>query len=535
MSATPQIQERGRQLVESLAGVVLQARDLPALGAAMEGERSRLGMQCEAEYLAHLEGDEAPEDRASLVDLVVNNETYFFREPQHFAILRELLLGRGEADDWPDGQRFRVLCAGCATGEEAYSLAIELMELEGQLPGLEFEVLGVDISRRAVEVARRGVYGPNSFRRVDDEARVEAWFELQGDATCEVSERVKDRVAFHCLNLKDGEALRAAAGTADAIFFRNVLIYLSDAARLEVCQTLGAILRRPGYLFLGVSENPPAEVGGLHRQLADGVSYWTMERLTAPGGADAAALSRPVKDTVAPDSNDTTSPSRRSGSGGAGRRRNRAARSPSHPIGSAGQQSRPMGQDSQLSPDGLSPGSLSPDLLSSGDPCMEAVVHAREDRAPEAMAVLRGVIATSPDHPEACRLMAELYLDRAEFDEALRLGEAATSRDETLAWPYVLRGRAAHNTGDGAAAADELRKAIYYRPDWWPAHFYLAEFYRSQGQTQLARRAYANALRNLESGADESGRDCGAEIIGCAKADVAATCRANLERSEVSP
>ena len=510
MSATSQIQERGRQLVEEMAGVALQGRDLPALTAAVEEETSRLGLGDASRYLAHLEADGAAEERAALVDRVVNNETYFFREPLHFQALTDLLVGGDDGAALPVDHRLRVLSAGCATGEEAYSLAAVLLELRPRRPDLEFEVLGVDVSRRALDVARGGVYGPHSFRRAAGETRLASHLEPLGDGAFAVAESLRSHVSFHRLNLMESGAVRAALGAVDIIFFRNVLIYLAEAARREVCDTLTALLRRPGLLFLGTSESLPAGPGELRRQVCGGIPYWTRD----PSGERAPSPDQPPAERrVAVTAPGVAAPAMAAAPGAISERGARVATGAPSPASAAKGRALevaaagPVGDDAER--------------------CMEAVTHARDDRADEALTILRAIVATTPEHPEACRLMAELHLDRTEFAEARRLSERATDRDETLAWPYVLRGRVEYNAGDGAAATEELRKAIYYRPDWWPAHFYLAEAYRARGERALARRAYANALRNLERVAGDE-RLCEAEIIGCTRDDVAATCRANL-------
>ena len=501
MPALDQVQERGRRLVEELAGLVLEERDLPALDAAVTREMSRLGLSRPADYFAHLEEDGTWEDRASLVDLVVNNETYFFREPQHFIALRRLILDRDGDDGRTAGSRIRVLSAGCSTGEEAYSLAIELLQLQARLPALNFEVLGADISRRALDVARLGVFGPNSFRRLPDALCLDGWLEPAGDGTRVVSEQVRGAVTFHCLNLKEAEAVRATLGPVDVIFFRNVLIYLNAATRLEVCRTLVSTLRRSGCLFIGTPETLPPDVGGLGRQHRDGVVYWTK----GPTEAGPAATVEPV-----------TRDGRRVAPDGGGSRRQARARggSPSDFEVVPAQQTETAGRGAAL-----------------GDLCEEALEHAREDRAQEALDLLRRIVDAEPDHPQACRLMAELCLDRAEFEQAVQLSDRVTGGDETLAWPYVVRGRVAHTRGDAAAATGELRKAIYHQPAWWPAHFFLAEVHRGQGDMPLARRAYENALHNLERGTDP-GQDCGVDFIGYSREDIAVTCRMNLQDSQ---
>ena len=502
MTATFQVQEGGRRLVEGLAGMALEARDLPELEGAVGREMARLGIALPAAYFAHLESGGGGEDRTRLLDLVVNNETYFFRERQHFVTLRELLRGGDSGRDRAAGQRIRVLSAGCSTGEEAYSLAIDLLALREQVPELDFEVLGVDISRRALQVAREGVYGPNSFRRLPDDLDLEARLEPAGDGTYAVPETVRHHVAFHHLNLAEAGSVAERLGRMDVVFFRNVLIYLGGAARLEACRNLAAALRRPGYLFMGAAEILPAQIGGLRRRRGDGVYFWEKEDEVAHG---------PSTDGRQPKTTTRAAPARRPGTAGTAPAATPALRGPDP---------EPP-QDVATQEDAARQKDVEP-LYE------EALAHARQDRPQEALELLRRVVAVASDHLPAQRMMAELHLDRAELEAAVQLSDRATARDVTLAWPYVLRGRVAHSQGVGAEAVAQLRTAIYHQPDCWPAHFFLAEAYRIRGETPLARRSYANALRNLEKGMDP-GQDCGVDLMGFSREDIATTCRLNLQ------
>jgi len=148
-------------------------------------------------------------------------ETYFFREPAHFEVIRhevipDVLRRRGP------GHKLRVWSAGCASGEEAYSLAIAVEEA-----GLadRAHILGTDISRAALAAAREASYGTWSLRGVDD-GLVRRYFRRAQDRRL-LDERISKRVAFEFLNLALDAYPSVAAGVwgMDLILCRNVLIY----------------------------------------------------------------------------------------------------------------------------------------------------------------------------------------------------------------------------------------------------------------------------------------------------------------------
>ena len=489
MGVTPEELERGQRLVEDLAGVLLEPHDLPAFVRAVAEGMSRAGKGRPEEYFEYLESPEGRKEQERLLEEVVNNETYFFREPQHFEVLSRLLPGTCGAGGESRRGRMRVLSAGCSTGEEPYSLAMELLELAWRLPGLDFEIAGVDISPRALDLARKGIFGPNSFRNPLARARREAWFEPAGDRRHQLSDRVAGKVEFHCLNLNAEHSLRGALGVMDVIFFRNVLIYLSPAARIQVCRNLVAALRDSGYLFIGTSEVLPPGIEGVVSQQVDGVFFW---KKGMPEG----------RGSLEPEVSEASQP-----------------------------RARPFPAEV---PHGLQRrGDALPDQPHSGSGrdevevwYAEALKKVREDRAEEALEVLRRIFEEVPDHLQACRLMAELFLDRAEFEAALRVTDRVIEMNETLAWPYVLRGRISYGEGDAAAAQSELKKAIYYQPGYWPAHFYLAEVYKGMDERSLAIRAYRNALRNLEK--EDPDKESGIHCIGYSRTDISLTCQMNI-------
>ena len=214
------------------------------LAQAVARRRAELGLKDDAAYLRRL--DERPEEFRELVELVVVQESWFFRDDRPFRLLAETF--GGAARDFRSGP-VRVLSIPCAGGEEPYSIAIAL--LESGLPAEKIRVLGVDLSDRAVERARLGRFGRNSFRGKPSAER-RAFFH-ERDGQYELRPEVRALVEFRTGNLVD-PALLADEAPFDAIFCRNVLIYMTPEARRRSMANLDRLLAEGGLLFVGHAE-----------------------------------------------------------------------------------------------------------------------------------------------------------------------------------------------------------------------------------------------------------------------------------------
>ncbi|WP_207537091.1 CheR family methyltransferase [Sabulicella rubraurantiaca] len=189
-------------------------------------------------------------DWAALLDAVSVAETRLFRLPGQFATLAELLPGLG-ATACRQGRALRLLSAGCASGEEAWSLAA--LALRHAPPSTRIEVLGLDMCRPSLDVARAGKTGAGL-----------------GDPLALVPGEILPFLADECRRPRPHPALRAVTrfdranlrdalpGHFDVIFCRNVLIYLHEAARREVVARLTEALHPGGVLGLGPTDQRPA-------------------------------------------------------------------------------------------------------------------------------------------------------------------------------------------------------------------------------------------------------------------------------------
>jgi chemotaxis protein methyltransferase CheR len=194
----------------------------------------------------------AYEEFSRLVEELVTNETYFFRErAQLGALIFEILpeIRRQQAED--GGGPVRVWSAGCAGGEEPYSIVMLALEA-GLQPGVDLRVYASDISQRMMRRARQGVFPQASFRDTDDSLRRRYFSEKNG--AWRIDDSIRKHVDLIHLNLLDRSKL-AVLGAMDVIVCRNVMIYFDAMSKRRVIESFFEKLRPGGHLLLGHSES----------------------------------------------------------------------------------------------------------------------------------------------------------------------------------------------------------------------------------------------------------------------------------------
>lgn len=191
-----------------------------------------------------------------LVNRLTIGESYFFRNRPHFAALTaEIIPGIAAAN--AASRRIRIWSAGCATGEEPYSLAILLEESFPELRGWDVRITATDINTSFLERARQGLYSRWSFRGVE-ERLIEKYFLPEGGGFRRLDPEIARRVEFGYLNLSTPPfAGRAFAEPFDLVVCRNVLIYFSFENANRVLRALADTLRADGYLVVGHAESFP--------------------------------------------------------------------------------------------------------------------------------------------------------------------------------------------------------------------------------------------------------------------------------------
>jgi chemotaxis protein methyltransferase CheR len=222
------------------------------LRARLEPLRSALDLPSFERLLFHVRYHPAREAaRFRMLSQLANNESYFFREPRQLAVFRTEVLPALARDAAAAGRReLRILSAGSAGGEEAYTLAIIAHEvLGGSNPAVV--VTGVDLDATAIERARTGFYRHHAFRGVEDQIRRQYF--RQEDESWRLDPRIMAAARFQQGNLVD-PAWVDSVPPQDVVFCRNVMIYFDEDGVRRAADNLYGVVRPGGCLFLGHAE-----------------------------------------------------------------------------------------------------------------------------------------------------------------------------------------------------------------------------------------------------------------------------------------
>jgi chemotaxis protein methyltransferase CheR len=183
-----------------------------------------------------------------MVDLLTTNETYFFREPQHFEFLKTIVPTAVK-----QGQVYRVWSAAASIGAEAYTIAMILADKLG-VDG-PWEILGTDISNSVLAQARRGHYRMAEAEKIPREYLKKYCLKGKGtqDGTFIIDSRLRQHVNFEQLNLNVENMKKI--GEFDVIFLRNVLIYFDIPTKQRVVANLIPCMKNGGYFIVGHAES----------------------------------------------------------------------------------------------------------------------------------------------------------------------------------------------------------------------------------------------------------------------------------------
>lgn len=203
-----------------------------------------------AYYRALLFGEDRADELDRLLEAVTIRETYFFRECAQLVALRDDVLPQLATEN-AESRTVRIWSAGCASGEEPFSVAM-LVATQPSMAGWDVRILGTDLIASAVESAREGVYRDVALRATSDEQR-DRYFEHEASNAWRLHAGIRRYVALERRNLLDGPP--EGSGPFDVILCRNVLLYFSDEARQRAVSVFHDALREGGWLLLGHAES----------------------------------------------------------------------------------------------------------------------------------------------------------------------------------------------------------------------------------------------------------------------------------------
>ncbi|MFC3149886.1 CheR family methyltransferase [Litoribrevibacter euphylliae] len=248
---------------EHIRGVAYQRTGIVLGDHKREMVYSRLARRCRVlgvtnfdEYIHILESSEADE-LSHFVNSITTNLTSFFREGHHFEFLLETVLPE-VFDANTATRRVRIWSAGCSTGEEPYSLAITvhkfLKKNVTRYKGWDVKILATDLDSNVLSHGRHGVYRVAGSDGLSAEDRREYFDELDQGNEHELiaKDKIRSLIIFNRLNLLHKWPMK---GQFDVIFCRNVVIYFDKETQKVLFDRYANILKDPGYLMIGHSEN----------------------------------------------------------------------------------------------------------------------------------------------------------------------------------------------------------------------------------------------------------------------------------------
>ncbi len=477
MSAVPRLSDaaldEAAEAVRRRTGLVFPPARRAALVEGLKRAMARAHATDVSAYLARL-GD----DRLVLEDLATEitvAESYFFRAPEQIAVAVELVRAARMRERGP----LRVWSAGCAGGEEPYTLAIALHRagLAGRV-----HLLATDLSPRALERARRGRYGHWSLRGVDLDV-VHAYFTSIRDEF-ELIPEIRNAVEFRCLNLVDDSypSLASGAWGMDLILCRNVLIYFDAETATRVVRRLVDCLGPAGSLLLGASDPAIADRIPCEVVMTGAGLVYRRGRRSAPAGTSPEPAPR---NGVAPDAHP---PQPEPGP------------PPARAVPAAAEQP-------PASVESPAPG---PGARSGAEEAVPAAAGCYADRDYAVAASLaQQDVQRNADALAPWIVLVRSLANLGRLAEAGRVCATALDRHRTSAELHYLHAVLLSESGRPKEAASAARRALYLDPGLVVAHLALATALARTGDLAGARRAVRNAERLLEALPPESSVQAG--------------------------
>lgn len=522
--------ERFRTSIVRRLGLRLDDGRLASLAELLSRRADRAGISAES-YLGGLEA--GPSSRAELRTLAEEltvTETYFFRNIEQFHALREVALPERTRARLmaaaPAPRHLRILSAGCASGEEVYSLAI-LIRDQPELLGFDVEILGIDVNPAALARATRGRYAAWSFRETPADVR-ERCFQRDGRDLV-IAAALRASVTFSERNLLDADPAFWQPAAFDIVLCRNVIMYFPNEIQRAVIERLTGSLVPGGYLFLGHAETMRGLSSDYHLRHTHGTFYYQRredgertdeptlsgEAAGWPGSPPPSSLSSPQPSSLPPLS------SVRGLADDSWVETIRRASERIASLSSVGVEKPVPFPSPSSSPTALESPSLSWTLA----PTVELI---RQERFDEARAALTAAPAGAADTADALLLRAVLLTHGGDLVAAEKVCARVLELDELSAGAHYLSALCREHEGDRRGAAEHDHVAAYLDPAFAMPRLHLGLLARRSGEPEVARRALEEALGLLEREdpsrlllfAGGFGRDalitlCRAELASC--------------------
>jgi chemotaxis protein methyltransferase CheR len=435
-------------------------------------EATKRGVQ---EYLAPFESMESGPSReevAALARSLTVGETYFFRNPDQFRAVSELVLPERLRLRLRAGERrLRILSAGCSSGEEAYSLAILARALLPD-PRFELSIRAVDVNPAALDKARLARFSSWALRETPAEVQ-RRWFKEEGRELV-LDEGVRSAVVFEARNLALEDAELWQPGSYDLVFCRNMLMYFTPSGAQAVVERIAGALVPGGYLFLGHAETLRGVSQRFHLCHTHGTFYYQVK-------ANSAGLPLPVPDELPPAARFDPLPLRLVD----------AADGWVDAIRKASERIDALSRGPQ--------GALSPPHVArpTWDLAL-ALELLQKERYQDALHLVRAFPPESARDPDVLLLQAVLLAHNAELAAAEETCRRLLGMDELNAGAHYVLALCREGAHDSRAALEHDQVAVYLAPAFAMPRLHLGLLARRSGDRETARRELGHALSLLQ-------------------------------------
>jgi chemotaxis protein methyltransferase CheR len=463
--------QRFRELVLSRTGLFFNPRQQEALARGVLTAAGQAGCEGLESYYHLLQQAKTNSDLwDSLIGALTVSETYFFRDPTQIEALRRYIL--------PDliaragqNRRLRLWSAGCASGEESYTLAILLRQLIPDLERWSIFILATDINKRVLRQAAAGCYRDWSFRQIDPAVR-DRYFTRQ-DQCFQLDPQVRRMVTFAYLNLAEDAYPSLTTNTAamDLILCRNVAIYLPEAVTGEMVSRFHHSLLPGGWLVMGATEtsipiyqqfNTFNFDGAFVNQKTDGAGVLPLP--SAP---------------------------HRFGDTGVGKTPRVPTLQPPPPLFSRSFVSRSL-PSSVSPPPATGPATLPPEPA---DPYLTGLALLEQRCYEEARPYFLACLEQKPTFALTYHQLARLHANTGHLPAARQWAEQALEHDPLLVETHYILALINQESGFLDQAITRLKKTLYLAPDHLLAHFNLVSLYQRLNRPELAARHRSQAIR----------------------------------------
>ncbi len=475
-------------LVSQHSGIFIRDQDYDAFAEKVGRRVKALGLASLADYHNYLCNELAtstdagvsstrplgqPSPRSEwqeLYSILTINESYFFRDSNQLKLLAEQLLpsiinrklavAKTTGGGVTPKPRLRIWSAGCSTGEELYSIAIALDQLNFPWDQWDALLIGTDISKTAVDSARRGLYGSWSFRQVPTQIQ-RTYFEAHNQLY-KICDRLQQHVVFRWGNLLNDPCPNPSLGldSIDLIICRNVFIYLDSQAIGQIIQKFHGVLGPQGYLLTG------------HAELY-GQDTRQFQTLSFPASIVYQKTSGQGAQLSPPKPAQTVSATR--------------FKAPARPIAA-----RP-----QTSSVGPGPAASLVSNKALDEALQEAEALLRQEAYAKAIQRVEPLLRTHPACDTAHKIAARAHANMGRYDQAKQLCHRLLSRDPLSIDMVYLLAQIAEDQNDLEVAKEHLRKVIYLDSCFVKAYLDLGSIYEREKQTKKAQKMRRQALSLL--------------------------------------